>query len=113
MAWSSTPKLSHLKYSTVTGYFEQDDPNTESHRYDYVCSRFIRYFLGTDNVQTPYFGLIDRAYDSDAEFDPHREKSRWQRFHYHVEKLNERTGSSTEYKVLYCLSPSLIHPSSY
>jgi hypothetical protein len=36
MGESSGPKSTYLKYSTVTGYFEQDDPNTESRGYDFV-----------------------------------------------------------------------------
>jgi hypothetical protein len=36
MGESSDPKSTYLKYSTVTGYFEQDDPKTEARGYDFV-----------------------------------------------------------------------------
>ena len=36
MGESSDAKATYLKYSTVTGYFEQDDPKTEARGYDFV-----------------------------------------------------------------------------
>lgn len=50
------------------------------------------------------FGLIDRPYDTDAEFDPTGSKPRWVRFQHWVRALNAREsrGSSrTMYKVLF------------
>jgi hypothetical protein len=36
MRQSSEPKPTYLKYSPVTGYFEQDDPETDPRGYDFV-----------------------------------------------------------------------------
>lgn len=45
------------------------------------------------------FGLIDREYDTDSEFDPERTKTQWQRFAKYVEHL--RQTSDVDYRVLY------------
>lgn len=50
------------------------------------------------------FGLIDRSYDTDAEFDPTRSKSQWERFQHWVRTLNARQSQSDSriiYKVLF------------
>lgn len=39
MGSSSDPESTYLKYSPVTGYFEQDDPETDPRGYDYVSFR--------------------------------------------------------------------------
>lgn len=46
-------------------------------------------------------GLIDRAYDTDTEYDPAHEKTQWQRFNHHVVRLNRRSARHVQYKVLY------------
>lgn len=45
------------------------------------------------------FGLIDRVYDTDHEFDPERKKTQWQRFARFVEHTRENKGA--DYRVLY------------
>jgi len=47
------------------------------------------------------FGLIDCAYDTDAEYDPGHEKTQWQRFEHKVFRLNRESGRNVQYKVLY------------
>jgi hypothetical protein len=49
------------------------------------------------------FGLIERAYYTDIQFDPDHKKTQWQRFHYHIDELNERAASNVQFKVLYRL----------
>lgn len=33
-----TSNTSHINYTTVTGFFLQDDPSTNASTFDYVCS---------------------------------------------------------------------------
>ncbi|KAI9813200.1 MAG: hypothetical protein M1832_006372 [Thelocarpon impressellum] len=77
---------SYLEYITVAGYFLQDEADTDPKTFQY---------------NTTSLGLIDRAYDSDAEFDPHGEKTQWQRFEHHVTTLNKGAESDVQYKMLY------------
>jgi hypothetical protein len=91
-----------MKYSPVTGYFEQDEPETDPRGYDFVSLHLESRSHKTYNPQATHnFGLIERAYDTDAEFDPDHKKTQWQRFHYHVDELNEHAGSNVQYKILY------------
>ncbi|RKF77684.1 putative phosphoglycerate mutase [Golovinomyces cichoracearum] len=76
----------HLELSTVTGYFQQDDPSTESNDYDFKKNSF---------------GLINRMYDSDVDFDPDRKKTQWQRFEAEINRLNNQSQANTHYKLLY------------
>lgn len=76
----------YLKLSTVTGYFLQDDPATNPNGFDYSTSNF---------------GLVNRDYDTDGEYDPEKKQTQWQRFEYQVSKLNKESGSKLKYKVLY------------
>ncbi|GFF59207.1 phosphomutase-like protein 3 [Aspergillus lentulus] len=85
MAESITSE-SHLRLSTVTGYFMQDEPTTDPDTFDYVTSNF---------------GLIPRSYDSDAEFDPDGRRTQWERFEHHIKKLNAESRPETSYRLLY------------
>lgn len=38
LASAATPAESHFQFSTVPGYFLQDDPNTDPEKFDYVRS---------------------------------------------------------------------------
>ncbi|TGO80070.1 hypothetical protein BELL_0015g00030 [Botrytis elliptica] len=80
------PKTRHMEFRNVVGYFLQDDQNTNSETFNYTESNF---------------GLKDRVYDTDAEFDPERQKTQWERFENHVVKLNNQTPKNVQYKVLY------------
>ncbi|KAF7167371.1 hypothetical protein CNMCM5623_000669 [Aspergillus felis] len=85
MAESITSE-SHLRLSTVTGYFLQDESTTDPETFDYVTSNF---------------GLISRSYDSDAEFDPDGRRTQWERFEYQINKLNAESRPGTSYRLLY------------
>ncbi|PSS27231.1 hypothetical protein M430DRAFT_46334 [Amorphotheca resinae ATCC 22711] len=84
MGEAETPK--YIRYSTVTGFFQQDDPATDASTFDYTATNF---------------GLINREYSTDAEYDPDRKKTQWQRFEFQVYRLNEESGPQVQYKVLY------------
>ncbi|KAB8301075.1 hypothetical protein EYC80_002992 [Monilinia laxa] len=64
----------------------KDDQNTDSETFNYT---------------TTNFGLKNRTYDTDPEFDPERRKTQWERFENHVVKLNNQTPENVRYKVLY------------
>jgi len=76
----------YIKYTTITGFFLQDDPATNPATFDYTSTNF---------------GLIERPYDSDSEYDPDRKKSQWQRFEHQVSRLNLNCGQKVQYKVLF------------
>ncbi|TGO67971.1 hypothetical protein BOTNAR_0032g00150 [Botryotinia narcissicola] len=80
------PRTRHMEFRNVVGYFIQDDQNTNSETFNYTESNF---------------GLKDRVYDTDADFDPERQKTQWERFENHVVKLNNQTPKNVQYKVLY------------
>ncbi|KAJ5211886.1 uncharacterized protein N7498_003532 [Penicillium cinerascens] len=76
-----------FKYSTVTGYFLQDEPSTDPDTFDYVASNF---------------GLIDREYD----LQPSSLESltKWEKFREKFEHLNDfpdSDRSDVQYKVLF------------
>ncbi|TPX17723.1 uncharacterized protein E0L32_002824 [Thyridium curvatum] len=75
-----------IKYETVTGFFLQDQPDTDSKKFDYAKNNF---------------GLMNRTYETDARFDPSGVKTQWQRFAYYVNTLNQEADPRTQYKVLF------------
>ncbi|KAG5921856.1 hypothetical protein E4U53_003755, partial [Claviceps sorghi] len=77
-----------IRFSSVGGYFLQDDPKTNASGFDYAQHNF---------------GLIDRKYPTDATFDPHNIKSQWERFGEWVRFLNDGCQASrdVQYKVLF------------
>ncbi|SLM41213.1 Histidine phosphatase superfamily, clade-1 [Lasallia pustulata] len=83
MGEASTP--SHIQYSTVLGYFLQDDPKTNDSSFDYT---FVN------------FGLIDRSYTSDGH-DADLNLTQWQRFEHEVDRLNREAERNVHYKLLY------------
>ncbi|KAI9780676.1 MAG: hypothetical protein M1839_006617 [Geoglossum umbratile] len=84
VAEASVP--SYIKYTAVTGFFLQDDPSTDPATFDFT---------------TTNFGLINRTYDTDRDYDPEHEKTQWQRFQHQVFELNRGSGRRVQYKVLY------------
>ncbi|WEW60203.1 putative phosphoglycerate mutase pmu1 [Emydomyces testavorans] len=86
LAMVESAPLFHLEYSTVTGYFLQDDPATDPAKFDYA---------------TAGFGLINQTYDTDKTFDPHHQKSQWERFKYKVLTLNKDAKPGIKYTLLY------------
>jgi len=77
---------SHLRYSSIKDFFLQADPATDPTGFDYVSSNM---------------GLIERSYPTDDSFDPHRQKSQWQRFEFYVKHLNANNPKGTSTKLLY------------
>jgi broad specificity phosphatase PhoE len=75
----------HYKYTTVTGYFLQDDPATDPETFDYATSNL---------------GLIDRAYNTDSSFQG-RSPSQWQRFARKIRTLNEEAPRGTRFVLAY------------
>jgi len=47
------------------------------------------------------FGLINRVYDADVDYDLDDKKTQWQRFERQVFRLNRDSGRNIQYKVLY------------
>ncbi|KAK6062931.1 CCR4-Not complex component [Seiridium cupressi] len=90
--WTGTQRMncrggdSYINYTTVTGFFQQDDSATDASTFDYT---------------TANYGLINRTYETDAEFDPHGTKTQWQRFEYYVNTLNQEADHKTQFKVVY------------
>ncbi|KAI5866129.1 phosphoglycerate mutase-like protein [Durotheca rogersii] len=77
---------STIEYTTISGFFQQDDPSTDSSSFDYAEVNY---------------GLIERPYLTDNEFDPKGEKTQWERFAYYVNTLNLESDKNTQYKVLF------------
>ncbi|KAI1141708.1 phosphoglycerate mutase-like protein [Hypoxylon sp. FL0543] len=77
---------STINYTTISGFFQQDDPATDPGSFDYTKSNF---------------GLINRSYPTDIGFDPNKEKTQWERFAYYVDTLNRGCDENTRYKVLF------------
>lgn len=68
------PKSYKFKYTTLQGYFLQDDPRTKAAGFDFT---------------TTNFGLIQRPYDSDDTLPNHgADMTNWQRFEHHISSLN-------------------------
>ncbi|KAI0129440.1 histidine phosphatase superfamily [Xylariales sp. AK1849] len=90
--WTGTERMtctggnSYINYTTVTGFFQQDDSATDADTFDYTTSSF---------------GLLNRTYLTDEEFDPAGTKTQWQRFESYVNTLNVEADSTTQYKVLF------------
>ncbi|CAG8075862.1 unnamed protein product [Penicillium nalgiovense] len=68
-----------LRFTTVTGYFLQDDPSTDPDTFDYTKSNF---------------GLIEQHYDGHPGAD-----SQWQRLNAHIQRLN--ANDTKKLKVLF------------
>ena len=77
----------YINYTTITGYFLQDETSTNASTFDF---------------KTTNFGLIDRSYPYESS-TPHRKHNltTWQRFARQVSSLNLHAPHDTEYKVLY------------
>ncbi|KAI0429992.1 phosphoglycerate mutase-like protein [Xylaria sp. FL1042] len=83
--WDQCHK-STINYTTIGGFFLQDDPTTDPTSFDYTAVNY---------------GLINRSYPTDKEFDRQGQKTQWQRFEHYVETLNRNADKSAEYKVLF------------
>ncbi|KAF2186159.1 phosphoglycerate mutase family protein [Zopfia rhizophila CBS 207.26] len=86
LATPDAPRSTHLKYSTVKGYFMQSEDDTDSSNFDFKKENF---------------GLINREYDTDHAHGSDEKKSQWQRFEQYVRHLNEKSEYGVQYKVLF------------
>ncbi|KAE8150079.1 histidine phosphatase superfamily [Aspergillus avenaceus] len=77
-------QASHINYTTVTGYFLQDESTTDPSTFDFT---------------TTNFGLINRTYPSDG--DGGYTRTQWERFYNQVTELNRQSPSHINYKVLF------------
>jgi broad specificity phosphatase PhoE len=75
----------YYKYSTVKGYFLQDEISIDPETFDFA---------------TQNFGLIDRAYDTDPSLHG-RNKSQWYRFGHQLHALNQAAPDGTRYVLAY------------
>lgn len=85
-----------FRYTTLEGYFLQDDPRTKAAEFDFMKTNF---------------GLVQRPYDSDEDLPDRGEgMTPWQRFQHHLTSLNnaarrkrhEADGdSTTQYRLLF------------
>ncbi|EPS32240.1 hypothetical protein PDE_07200 [Penicillium oxalicum 114-2] len=86
---SAQAKSTIIEYSTVPGYFLQDEAATDPSTFDFTAVNF---------------GLIDRTYPADHEKKNHyndKTLTQWERFYHQVEKLNRDSDNDVEYKVLF------------
>ncbi|KAI9048773.1 hypothetical protein LZ554_007604 [Drepanopeziza brunnea f. sp. 'monogermtubi'] len=86
MGETPAPSEQHTVYSTVTGYFLQDEEGTDPKGFDFT---------------TTNFGLIDRKYTADADLSTNSKVTQWQRFAREVTRLNGKGDSKVTYKLLY------------
>ncbi|UKZ74920.1 hypothetical protein TrVFT333_002590 [Trichoderma virens FT-333] len=91
MAWKEVSDCDDIKYTSVPGFFLQDDAKTDPSTFDYANFNF---------------GLLNRTYPTDAKFDPRHKKTQWQRFANYVASLNDdcrknKKDQTTTYKVLF------------
>jgi broad specificity phosphatase PhoE len=79
-------RASNLTFSTVTGFFLQDNNATDPSTFLY---------------NTTNFGLINRTYPTDPQGGHGPPLTQWQRFTRYVEQLNCDPDSGVDYKVLF------------
>ncbi|KAI0472997.1 phosphoglycerate mutase-like protein [Xylariaceae sp. FL0804] len=73
------------RHSAVPGYFDHDaEPTGPGFR-----------------ALKAGLGLVDRRYETDAEFDPERKKTQWERFVYFLESKNREGRGRVKYKLLF------------
>lgn len=81
----SAPSDAYIEYTTVTGFFWQDEPSTNATTFN---------FMNTN------FGLINRTYSSDGSLH-HRNFTQWQRFEHQITVLNHAAPHDIQYKLLF------------
>ncbi|PPJ57235.1 hypothetical protein CBER1_02848 [Cercospora berteroae] len=74
----------YINYTTVTGYFLQDEPSTNASTFNYTLNNF---------------GLINRTYDSTEGLTANL--TQWQKFEREVNALNAAADTNTAYKVIF------------
>ncbi|KAH6714579.1 histidine phosphatase superfamily [Leptodontidium sp. MPI-SDFR-AT-0119] len=77
----------HFRYSSVPGFFLQDDPKTDPLTFDAMTSNF---------------GLVDQKLDTDARLpDKGKNLTQWQRFAFKISTLNKEAIDTESYKLLF------------
>ncbi|KAB8210515.1 histidine phosphatase superfamily [Aspergillus parasiticus] len=80
-------EASYVNYTTVTGYFLQDEATTDPSTFDFT---------------TTNFGLINRTYPTDREHgNKNSHRTQWERFYHQVVELNRKSAPNVDYKVLF------------
>ncbi|KAL8826890.1 MAG: hypothetical protein Q9191_003525, partial [Dirinaria sp. TL-2023a] len=83
----ATAAPTYVNYTTITGYFLQDDLSTNASTFDFMATNF---------------GLINRSYPNELNISGKKHNpTQWQRFAREVSYLNLHAPSDTEYKILY------------
>lgn len=99
-----------INFTSVPGYFIQDDAATNPTGFDYVSAfhlislwRCVIPKILTDSQATVNFGLVNRTYPTDKRFDAAGTKTQWQRFEAWVKHLNSGCNKkpNVQYKVLF------------
>ncbi|KUL89843.1 hypothetical protein ZTR_02903 [Talaromyces verruculosus] len=80
---ATTASAKYINYTTVTGYFLQDEASTDP-------STFVYY--------QEDFGLINRTYPGEGKA---LGKTQWQRFYQEVKRLNRESPHNVQYKVFF------------
>ena len=75
---------SYIQYSTVPGYFLQDDNSTNATTFSYTATNF---------------GLINQSYPTDPSNGA--SLTQWQKFNILVASLNKKASRNAEYKLLF------------
>ncbi|BCS25805.1 uncharacterized protein APUU_50516S [Aspergillus puulaauensis] len=89
-AAASASSSKSINYTTVQGYFIQNDPSTDPSSFDYTSHNF---------------GLLDRTYDADKAAQHSSSRARnitqWERFHRQLEYLNTNSPKHVGYKLFF------------
>ncbi len=83
MAWSQNSSNTHINYTTVKGYFLQDEHSTNVSSFNFITSNF---------------GLINQTYNGSAASP---DETQWQYFAKQVKQLNKKASPNVHYKVLF------------
>ncbi|KAK2615752.1 hypothetical protein N8I77_002484 [Diaporthe amygdali] len=77
----------YINYTTVPGFFLQDEASTDPSSFDYT---------------TVSFGLLNRTYPTDSSYGSSvQNQTQWQRFSAYVDALNTNSSNDVAYKVLF------------
>ncbi|CZT23765.1 related to GPI anchored protein [Ramularia collo-cygni] len=83
-SFNASCSAGYINYTTITGYFLQDEPTTNASTFDYT---------------TTSFGLINRTYPATEGLNTNL--TQWQSFEKQVESLNADAPLNTVYKVMF------------
>ncbi|KAF8468813.1 phosphoglycerate mutase family protein [Kalaharituber pfeilii] len=95
--WAPKTKWESIKYSTVTGFFAQDLPETNEDSFDYISSNFG--LLDNFKLKSRHLeGVLIEERDVTTSTT---KKPRWREFIQAIKKLNKMTPDNVQYKVLF------------